>query len=77
MTGHELRRWRHKTHPIRVVELEGILGVTARTIYSWEALGDDDIPQTAALACAAITLGVHEYDGRPLAKRERPLRAAR
>lgn len=63
MTGNELRNWRHKTHPIRVVELAKYLRVTPRTIYAWEALGDDEIPHLASLACAAITLGFLAYDG--------------
>lgn len=70
MTGNELRNWRHKVYPVRVVELAELLDVTPRTIYAWEALGDDEIPHLASLACAAIAgLGLATYNGRPLRKR--------
>jgi transcriptional regulator with XRE-family HTH domain len=71
MTNEQFKFWRERMNLSRA-DLAEIFDVTINTIGAWEngyrlsgthGRKDAAVPKSVQLACAAIQLGVREYDG--------------
>jgi DNA-binding XRE family transcriptional regulator len=62
MDGAAFTRWR-KRLGLTKIEAGDALGVDRRTIHNLEADPRKEIPKLTRLACAAIALGLKDYDG--------------
>jgi transcriptional regulator with XRE-family HTH domain len=71
MTGDQMRAWR-KRLDLHQAEAAARLGLSSRSIQLYEA-GEQPVPRSVALACAALELGLEAYDGEPLVLRAGPL----
>lgn len=61
MTGTDFARWRAHTG-VSKTQVAQWLGVSPRTITNYEN-STAPLPQTIALACAALSVGFRDYSG--------------
>lgn len=61
LTAERFRAWREHMG-VSKAQLGEWLGTSARTVQNYEA-GRSEIPQSITLACAALSLGVRDFNG--------------
>ena len=74
MTPHEFKAWR-KAMGLKQKDAAERLGLKKRVIQYYEHGARDgkkvEVPKTVELACYAVSVGVGEYDGKPVAAAKR------